>query len=87
MFMRLFMGKQRPNPLECAGTYQEGKKMMLFEARASKASRCFFVELTSKQKGEAVMLLTSEKRRLYKRSRLCRCKMIGFIVSELTALL
>ena len=26
MFMRLFMGKQQPNPLECAGTYQEGKK-------------------------------------------------------------
>ena len=26
MFMRLFMGKQQPNPLECAGTYQESKK-------------------------------------------------------------
>ena len=66
MFMRLFMGKQQPNPLECAGTYQESKKkkMMLFKARASKASRCFFVDLTSKQKGEAVVLLTSEKRRL-----------------------
>ena len=65
MFMRLFMAKQQPNPLECAGTYQESKKkMMLFKARASKASRCFFVDLMSKQKGEAVVLLTSEKRRL-----------------------
>ena len=42
MFVRLFMGKQ-PKPLECTRTLKEReKKMMLFKARASKASRCFF---------------------------------------------
>ena len=52
--------------------------------RVKNADVFFFLELTSKQKGRAVVLLTSEERIIVKET-ISRCKMIGLIVSKLTA--